>query len=152
MLRIATVSDLREVASWIATARDCELWAGWRVSFPIDMASLPEAIGFSATNTFALTDDDRLVALGQLVRKDAARGHLARLIVNPLLRGKGHGEALVRALLEKARDESFERVSLNVDSSNHPAVTLYLKLSFRYTPRPPDEPDSHGSRYMEYTA
>ncbi len=151
MLRGATLSDLTEVASWIATARDCELWAGWRVSFPIDTASLPEAVGFAATNAFALTEGGRLVAFGQLVRKGPARGHLARLIVNPLLRGKGHGEALVRELLEKARDESFERVSLNVDRSNLPAVSLYVKLGFRESPRPPDEPESHGSSYMERT-
>ncbi len=151
MLRAATLSDLTEVASWIATARDCELWAGWRVSFPIDTASLPEAIGFAATNAFALTDGGRLVAFGQLVRKDAGRGHLARLIVSPLFRGKGHGEALVRALVEKARDESFERVSLNVDRANLPAVSLYLKLGFRDVPRPTSEAESRGSRYMENT-
>ena len=152
MLHPATVSDLREVASWIATARDCELWAGWRVSFPIDEASLPMTIGFAATTAFALIHGAQLVGFGQLVRKETARGHLARLIVNPLLRGKGHGEALVRALLEKARDESFERVSLNVDSSNVPAVSLYLKLGFRDAPRPQDEPESLGSRYMEHAA
>ncbi len=152
MLRAAALSDLSEVASWIATVRDCELWAGQRVSFPIDTAFLPEEIGFEATNAFALTDGGRLVAFGQLVRKDAGRGHLARLIVRPLLRGKGHGEALVRALLDKARDESFERVSLNVDRTNRPAVSLYLKLGFRDVPRPPGEPESRGSRYMENTS
>jgi len=126
--------------------------AGQPVSFPIDMASLPEAIGFAGTNAFALTDGGRLVAFGQLVRKDAGRGHLARLNVSPPLRGKGHGEALVRALLDKARDESCKRVSLNVDRGSLPAVSLYLKLGFCDAPRPLGEPESRGSRYMENTS
>ena len=86
------------------------------------------------------------------MRKDAGRGHLARLIVSPPLRGKGHGEALVRVLLEKARDESCKRVSLNVDRANLPAVSLYLRLGFRDAPRPLGEPESRGSRNVENTS
>jgi ribosomal-protein-alanine N-acetyltransferase len=149
MLRSATLFDLEQVASWIATARDCALWAGWRVSFPIDQSSLPLAIGFSETNAFSLIDGDQLVAFGQLVKKNANRGHLARLIVNPSVRGSGQGKKLVGALLERARLESFERASLNVDASNLPAVSIYLKLGFRDATRPPDEPESAGTRYME---
>jgi ribosomal protein S18 acetylase RimI-like enzyme len=141
--------DLEEVASWIATARECALWAGWRVSFPIDAGFLPLAIGFSATNAFSLIDGGELVAFGQLVKKNEGRGHLARLIVNPSVRGRGYGKWLVRALLERARRESFERISLNVDVSNLPAVSLYLKLGFRDATRPPDEPESAETRYME---
>ena len=152
MLRSATRLDLEKVASWISTGRDCELWAGWRVSFPIDRECLPVAIEFTETNAFSLIDGDELVAFGQLVKKNSRRGHLARLIVNPLVRGKGHGETLVRALLERARKESFERVSLNVDASNLPAVSLYLKLGFMDATRPADEPESPGTRYMESAA
>lgn len=149
VLRSASLLDLELVASWIITARDCELWAGWRVSFPIDPCSLPLAIEFAETNAFSLVHRDELVAFGQLVRKNAGRGHLARLIVNPSVRGRGHGRRLVRALLERARLEPFERASLNVDASNLPAVSLYLKLGFRDATRPPDEPESVGTRYME---
>ena len=69
MLRSATRLDLEEVASWISTRRECELWAGWRVSFPIDQLSLPVAIEFAETNAFSLLDADELVAFGQLVKK-----------------------------------------------------------------------------------
>jgi ribosomal protein S18 acetylase RimI-like enzyme len=149
MLRAATLLHLEEVASWITTRRDCELWAGWRVLFPIDSGSLPVAIEFADTNAFSLIDADELVAFGQLVRKSSTRGHLARLIVNPSVRGRGYGEMLVSALLERAHWESFECVSLNVDDSNLPAVSLYLKLGFVDATRPADEPESPGTRYME---
>ena len=149
MLRLATSSDLEDVVSWIPTARDCELWAGRRVTFPIDRTSPPAAIDFTESNAFSLIDGEEFVAFGQRVRKGQGRGHLARLIVKPGLRGKGHGEMLVRALLHRARIESFESVSLNVDSSNLPAVSLYLKMGFVDATRPPDEPASAGARYME---
>lgn len=149
MLRSATLSDLEVVVSWIPTARDCQLWAGRRVAFPIDRTALLAAIDFSGTNAFSLIDAEELVAFGQLVRKSQSRGHLARLIVKPGLRGMGHGETLVRALLDRARIESFDNVSLNVDRSNLPAASLYLKLGFVDATRPPDEPESAGARYME---
>jgi ribosomal protein S18 acetylase RimI-like enzyme len=148
-LRPSTLADLDEIASWISTARDCELWAGWRVAFPIDRASLAEAIGFAGDNAFSRMSGHDLVAFGQLVRKDHGRGHLARLIVKPALRGRGHGEELVAALLERARREAFACVSLNVDSANERAASLYLKAGFADATRPADEPVSPGTRYME---
>jgi ribosomal protein S18 acetylase RimI-like enzyme len=141
--------DLRVVASWIATARDCELWAGWRVRFPIDIESLPASISFAENNAFTLTDEcDRLMAFGQLVPK-GSRAHLARLIVAPAFRRKGYGEVLVQALVQEAEKGPFECLSLNVDTENTPAISLYMKLGFRDAARPSDEPASPGSRYME---
>jgi GNAT superfamily N-acetyltransferase len=94
MLRSATLSDLDEVASWIATAGDCELWAGWRVPFPIDRARLPEALEFAETNSFCLVSEREVIAFGQIVTK-GHRAHLARLIVKPAVRGEGYGTMLV---------------------------------------------------------
>lgn len=151
-LRPATLADLQDVAAWIASPRDCELWAGGRVSFPIDTARLAAAIEFSGANAFALVERDELAAFGQLVRKEHGRAHLARLIVRPRLRGQGYGEQLVRGLLERAALDAFDRISLNVDAANLTAVSLYLKLGFRDAGRPATEPGSAGTRYMERTA
>ena len=149
LIRSATGSELKTAASWILTARDCQLWAGPRVRFPIELHSLAGAIAFAASNSFALIDRGAFVAFGQLMEKDLRRGHLARLIVAPTLRGKGYGYALVRALIERSRAVGLARVSLNVDGSNGPALSLYSRLGFRDASRPVDEPDSLGSRYME---
>ncbi len=147
--RSATAVDLESVAAWIQGKRECELWAGWRVAFPIDLQALPANIGFAESNAFSLTIDEELIAFGQLIAKASRRGHLARLIVNPLCRGKGYGETLIRALLDEARRASFERVSLNVDVGNVAAVSLYRKLGFVDSTRPPEEPEAAASRYME---
>ena len=78
-LRDATLSDLHEVASWVDSARECDLWAGWRVSFPIDIARLAQEIEFSNGNSFCLVDQDSVIAFGQIIKK-AQRAHLAQLI------------------------------------------------------------------------
>jgi [ribosomal protein S18]-alanine N-acetyltransferase len=147
--RPATLADLEVVASWITSARDCELWAGWSVRFPIDGEAFPAAIQFNDAHAVSLMDSDELVAFGQLVVKESQRGHLARLIVSPARRGKGFGEALVHALLDRARAEGCRRLSLNVNRSNIPAMKLYARLGFQDAVRPTDEPASPGSRYME---
>lgn len=148
-LRPATPADLKCVGGWIQNRRDAELWAGWRVGFPLDFTSLGAAIDFAEDNAFSLLSDQQLVAFGQLLRKPSKRGHLGRIIVNPDLSGKGYGEKLVRALLDRARQAGMDKVSLQVDVSNPAAVALYVKLGFRDMPRPPDEPEAPGSRYME---
>ena len=66
------------------------------------------------------------------------------------MRGRGYGDSLVRALVERALAESFVRVSLYMDASNRPAVKLYLKLGFIDAPRPADEQETPPrTRYME---
>lgn len=148
-LRRATLSDLDAVVSWIASARECELWAGPRLPFPLDVTTLPARIDFDEARTFAMSSADRLVAFGQIVPKALRRAHLARVIVAPEARGHGHGERLIRLLIAEASRLLHVRVSLNVDRENAPAIALYSKVGFHEAGRPTDEPDAHGSRYME---
>ena len=149
MLVLATVSDLEVVASWIKTRQDCELWAGGRVSFPIDRRVLPACIQFDETNAWTWRHMSTPVAFGQLIVKERRRGHIARVIVHPCSRRLGYGAMLVHALVDEARDQMLERVSLNVDASNVCALALYRRLDFVDVDRPKEEPPRTGSRYME---
>ena len=148
-LRAATLADVREVASWITSRRECELWAGPRLPFPLEVSQLPARIDFGQAQTFALASPDRLIAFGQIVPKALRRAHLARIIVAPDVRGRGHGRQLVALLVEEARRREHQRVSLNVDRDNTTAIAVYSKAGFLEAERPADEPDAHGSRYME---
>ncbi|MEQ1575705.1 MAG: GNAT family N-acetyltransferase [Vicinamibacterales bacterium] len=148
-LRPAILNDLDIVTSWVTSARECALWTGPDVSFPIDIEALRGAIDFDFVKTFSMIEGDELVAFGQIVPKGTRRGHLARLIVAREQRRRGYGRALVGALVEEARAAGHESVSLNVDPSNGGAIALYESLGFRSAPRPDDEPDPAGSRYME---
>lgn len=148
-LQRATLRDVQVVASWIGSARECELWAGPRLPFPLDVTTLPARIDFGEARTFALSSADRLVAFGQIVPKALGRAHLARIIVAPQARRLGHGERLIRLLVAEARRLLHLCVSLNVDRDNAAAIALYSKIGFHEAERPADEPDAHGSRYME---
>jgi [ribosomal protein S18]-alanine N-acetyltransferase len=149
MLRPATLDDLRVIATWVSTARECEQWAGWRVRFPIQIDSLASTIDFAHQGGFTFLDGDAVVAFGQIVPKAARRAHLARLIVAPVQRGCGIGRKLVLALLDTARARGNAIASLNVDRANVPAIRLYERVGFAEAPRPEDEPDPQGSRYMQ---
>ncbi len=148
-LRPAILADLDIVTSWVISAGECALWAGPDVSFPIDMGALRDAIDFDVVKTFSMIEGEELVAFGQVVPKGVRRGHLARLIVAREQRRRGHGRTLVEALVQEARVAGFQIVSLNVDPRNSGAIALYESLGFRPAPRPDDEPDPAGSRYME---
>lgn len=125
------------------------MWAGPRLRFPLDLASLAQLIDFEGEHSFSLEDGARLVAFGQLVPKAARRGHIARVIVAPDARRHGHGQALLHGLIDMAMRRGLYCVSLNVDHANAAAIALYEKLGFSDAHRPHDEPDSYGSRYLE---
>lgn len=46
-------------------------------------------------------------------------------------RGQGHGEALLKATIEKCKTRKVHRISLHVDPSRTAAVNLYKKLDFQ---------------------
>lgn len=57
-------------------------------------------------------------------------GYLSNVAVSPAYRRQGIAEALLGALLARARARSLSFVTLEVRASNLPAQTLYRKLGF----------------------
>ena len=147
--REATTADLGLVASWVRSRRECELWAGSRFDFPLDLGALPERLHMDTAQSICLLDGPDLVAFGQLLSKDRVRVHLTRVIVKPAARREGFGRSLVRELLRCAREGRFVRVSLNVNRGNPAAIALYESLGFQRADRPAVDPPSPQSWYME---
>ena len=58
--------------------------------------------------------------------------------VVPNARGLGVGSALMRALLERAREEGYGALSLAVDRHNEGAIGLYRQFGFRQVAEAPD--------------
>ncbi|KAK9676797.1 hypothetical protein RND81_11G101700 [Saponaria officinalis] len=56
---------------------------------------------------------------------------ITKLAVKDKYRGRGYGEALLKAAISKCRARNIQRISLHVDPSRKPAVNLYQKLGFR---------------------
>jgi predicted GNAT family N-acyltransferase len=67
--------------------------------------------------------DGEAIGTGRLL----ADGHVGRLAVLPAWRGKGVGAALLRRLLEAARDQHLDRLALHAQSG---AAGFYRKFGF----------------------
>jgi ribosomal protein S18 acetylase RimI-like enzyme len=102
------------------------------------MDALPDAATFARWHAepdvvpFGLRDgDDRLVAYGELWEdRDADEAELARLVVDPAIRGQRIGQALTRALADEARRRGFGSVWLRVVPDNAPALAAYAAAGF----------------------
>ena len=68
-----------------------------------------------------------------LKKLDARTFEMTKMAVAENQRGKGIGEALGRAAIEKARSLHADRVVLYSHTSLNPAISLYQKLGFRET-------------------
>ncbi|KAL4303031.1 hypothetical protein GQ457_10G018280 [Hibiscus cannabinus] len=56
---------------------------------------------------------------------------ITKLAVKESRRRQGHGEALLKAAIQKCRTRNVHRVSLHVDPLRIPAMGLYKKLGFQ---------------------
>jgi len=148
--RIAVPADLGVVASWIASQRECALWAGPSVRFPLELSALPDQIGMAGAINVALEDDQGLAAFGQALPRPPGCAHLARVIVRPGARRRGLGRALVEALLARAEVAGLSPVTLNVYRDNAAAAALYAELGFRCVERPDGDSASPGICFMQH--
>jgi ribosomal protein S18 acetylase RimI-like enzyme len=68
---------------------------------------------------------------------DETTPELAVAVV-PNARGKGVGSALLGSLLERARNDGYEALSLSVDRHNKGAIALYGQFGFEQVQETPD--------------
>ena len=127
----ASIRDIEEVISWIATEEESRIWAGPAITFPISKARLLDEISFCPENSFSLRSDTGLLAFGQIMQKNDGRSHLARIISNPTYRGQGFGRKICNYLVDHASEHGSGEVSLNVYRKNTHALRLYESLGFR---------------------
>jgi ribosomal-protein-alanine N-acetyltransferase len=146
--RLATKTDLQSVITWIPDAESCLVWAGPRVRFPLEPDQAYADLELDSIRTYAFCDETDLFALGQVRLFDNDRGHLSRIIVNPLHRTKGIGRSFVQHLIEEARALGCHTITLHVVKENSTAIGLYRKLGF-YIPTKQPHGLRDGIYYME---
>lgn len=131
-LQAAEAIDISTVLSWIADEQSLRMWAGPAVRYPSSIESLWSDVGASEDNAYILVDVERaVIGFGQILLRENNSIHLARLIVNPALRGQGIGRNLCEALMDMGVSKHQpEYLTLNVYESNIAAVGLYKSLGF----------------------
>lgn len=138
-LRAYRNSDAKEIAPWLADKQVFAWWsAGLLGEYPLDPDRLNAyyAPGVASGEWFPRTMEEDGRVCGQLLmrRMEEGRMHFGLIIVDPSIRGKGLGYAMLSMALEYAFAlRGAKRVTLNVFSDNAPAIRCYERLGFART-------------------
>jgi ribosomal protein S18 acetylase RimI-like enzyme len=120
------------VAGWATSAHEVALLCGSE-EFPFPAALLgswPKADDDIAR--YLLVDGETPIGYGELWLDDEEdEVELARIIVAPQHRARGHGVRLVRALLAHALRAEQSNIFLRVRPDNTPAIRTYEKVGFQ---------------------
>lgn len=76
----------------------------------------------------------------------AGEAHVLNVCIDPARQGRGHGRALLRAMVQAARGGGACRVFLEVRPSNPAAIALYLDEGFNEIGRRPRYYPADGGR------
>ncbi|HTT06403.1 MAG TPA: GNAT family N-acetyltransferase [Steroidobacteraceae bacterium] len=79
---------------------------------------------------FSLKVDDRVVGVCALFKESATRYQLARMAVEPALRGRGYGHMLMEYVLETAKSAGAESIYLMSNTALQAAISLYERFGF----------------------
>ena len=127
----ATDDDLDELMSWFRDAADVDIWGGPRFRFPFTKTTFRKDCHWGRMAGFRLNSPaGEFAAFGQMYRR-YGRINLARLIVNPGMRGQGVGKRLVGRLIEMGPALfPADEFSLFVYRHNEAALGCYRSMGF----------------------
>ncbi len=119
------------VAGWAGDAQEVALLCGREeYPFPEQLRGSWRKVD-SDIQPYLLFDGDRAVGYGEVWLDDEEdEVELARIIVDPAVRGKGIGLELVRALLVPAEAAGYAEVFLRVRPDNEVAIRTYQRVGF----------------------
>jgi ribosomal protein S18 acetylase RimI-like enzyme len=117
------------VGSWARTAEEALMWCS-ATAAPVPAAQVRAWADEDGVEQFGLYQDQRLVAYGEMWTDDQeAEVELARLMVDPAVRGQGLGRYLAADLGRLARLR-HPRVLLRVHPGNGAALRCYAAAGF----------------------
>ncbi|WP_163509680.1 GNAT family N-acetyltransferase [Fodinicola acaciae] len=131
-LRRFQEADAHALLRWIRSEEEMVMWSGPSFRWPLDVEQL---MAFPDTlRVFAAIDAETGRLAGHLrlwVAEPYRLGRFGAVLVDPELRGRGYGSALIGAALEVAFGElRLHRVGLGVYTQNEGARRVYEKAGF----------------------
>lgn len=140
-LTATTDEELNEVMAWFPDADAVNIWSGPKFRYPFTHATFREDCRFDEMDSYSLRNGDgTLAAFGQSYEREG-RGHLARLVSNPVMRRSGAGRQLIRLIIRSlAERDDYDEYSLFVYRRNEPAYRCYTSLGFVVRDYPVDAP------------
>lgn len=118
------------VSAWAKSPREVMNWCSGNVA-PVPPAEIIAWSDDPDTTAYTLTEDGIVLGYGELwTDEEEAEIELARLIVDPSLRGRGYGRRLTTELTARALAH-YPTVSLRVNPENDTARFCYESAGFR---------------------
>jgi N-acetylglutamate synthase-like GNAT family acetyltransferase len=96
-----------------------------------ELAADPYKIVRDGGHILSFVEGGKVVGVCALFKDSPTRFQLARMAVDPRERGKGYGETLIRAAVEKAKESGARSLYLLTNTALGPALALYRKHGFR---------------------
>jgi ribosomal protein S18 acetylase RimI-like enzyme len=131
VVRLATADDAAEVARLIAAFRD---WQGRDEPADSSIAASVRRLMADPNTEYLVGGDPPAGVLQLRFRHSVWTGtddaHLEDLFVDSEARGSGLGRELVEAALGRARERGCERIELDANEANEPALRLYRSVGF----------------------
>ena len=145
----SVASDIDRLMKWFPDAVSTTVWGGPNFRHPFTRHSFTEDMFWGRMDSFSLRDSrGELAAFGQLYERYHCI-NLARLVVNPELRGQGLGKRLVASLMQVGQPMfPCAKFSLFVYRDNKPAYECYKSMGFITTEYPDDMPMADECYYL----
>jgi GNAT superfamily N-acetyltransferase len=88
---------------------------------------------YAAHCVVAARSGDRVIGCGALVAESKEAARIVRMSVSSAWQRQGIGRAMVRVLVNKARESQFKEIRVETTTAWHSAVALYLAEGFVLT-------------------
>ncbi len=99
--------------------------------FSAELAALPGLFCPPKGAILLAWENDLLLGCVALRPLEDSIAEIKRLYVRPIARSKGVGQALVCAIVDRAKSMQYERIRLDTLSSMKVAISLYKQLGFK---------------------
>ncbi len=135
--RYVNESDFDLIKNWIFEERAHAMWCANHFEFPLDKDDFEEELLVGASKYgdvpfIAETDDGKAAGFFcYSLNRETNEGMLKYVVVNPVYRGKGAAQEMLRLAADHAfLDTGADAVQLNVYPENERAKKCYLKAGF----------------------